>query len=244
MTPRDYEMLVCDYYVNNGYITELTPPSNDWGIDVFAEKNGEKLAIQVKKFGGTTRKINREEMMKLHGAKDFFDCSGAVLATDGIIMEDAIQVANKLGIKILYLNQELYEAIAKQVPELADNADTVEPNLIFEQIWEKHIMPLQGKILQRKDGKQNTITKVDWSGLERITSNGRKQFIKIEIFKQTINYLLTIGHITRDEINQQYALRASSGIVLILAQVPFFIKTDNPTGLEFRKLAEGSKNER
>jgi len=34
MTPRDFEVLVCDYYANNGYTTELTPSSNDWGIDV------------------------------------------------------------------------------------------------------------------------------------------------------------------------------------------------------------------
>jgi restriction system protein len=51
-------------------------------------------------------------------------------------------------------------------------------------------MPLEGKTIKRINGTTNRILTVDWSGIERITSNGRKQKIGIEIFKKTINYLL------------------------------------------------------
>ena len=61
---------------------------------------------------------------------------------------------------------------------------------------------------------------MDWSGLERLTSNGRKSRIDIEIFKLATNKLLLDGEITRDEINQNYAKRASSGVVLVLSQAP------------------------
>lgn len=76
---------------------------------------------------------------------------------------------------------------------------------------------------------------MDWSGIERITSNGKNGKIKIEIFKWAINRLLTTGKVTRDEINQNYTGRASSGIVLILTQVPFFELTKNPIGLAYKK---------
>ena len=83
-------------------------------------------------------------------------------------------------------------------------------------------MPLAGKTLTRDNGKTNRIVNVDWSGIERITSNGKHQKIGIEIFRFTMDRLFTTGRITRDEINQNYAKRASSGIVLILSQAPLF----------------------
>ena len=76
---------------------------------------------------------------------------------------------------------------------------------------------------------------MNWSEVERLTSNGNKGKIKIEIFKQAINQLLTDGSITRDYINQNYVGRASSGVILILSQVPFFRLTEKPVGLIFIK---------
>lgn len=92
-------------------------------------------------------------------------------------------------------------------------------------------MPLAGKTLTRDNGKTNRIVNVDWSGIERITSNGKHQKIGIEIFRFTMDRLFTTGRITRDEINQNYAKRASSGIVLILSQAPCFRLVKQPAGI-------------
>ena len=118
----------------------------------------------------------------------------------------------------------------KPKPSPKNNTDET-----FEQIWENHIVPLQGKTLTRNNGETNQILKADWSGVERLTSNGNKGKIKIEIFKQAINKLLTDGFITRDYINQNYVGRASSGIILVLSQVPYFKLTNKPTGLKYEK---------
>lgn len=226
MNPRQFEELVCEYYRNQGYKAETTPYSNDYGIDVFATKGKEKLAIQAKMYGNSTRKINRQMVMELHGAKDYFDCTKAIIATDGILLSDAIEVAKKLKIEILFIDS------LTQIPK---NKSSKLSDKTFESIWEKYIIPLSGKTLTRGNGETNQILKADWSGIERLTSNGNKGKIKIEIFKQTVNKLLTEGFITRDEINQNYSGRASSGVVLILSQVPFFRQTDRPTGLKYEK---------
>lgn len=226
MNPRQFEELVCEYYRNQGYKAETTPYSNDYGIDVFATKGKEKLAIQAKMYGNSTRKINRQMVMELHGAKDYFDCTKAIIATDGILLSDAIEVAKKLKIEILFIDS-LTQIPKNKTSKLSDKT--------FESIWEKYIIPLSGKTLTRGNGETNQILKADWSGIERLTSNGNKGKIKIEIFKQTVNKLLTEGFITRDEINQNYSGRASSGVVLILSQVPFFRQTDRPTGLKYEK---------
>ena len=222
MRPDQYEQVVAEYFKNKGYEIKITPYSNDYGVDIFASNEKEKLAIQVKMFGNTSRKINRQMIMELHGAKDFFDCDYAIIATNGEILHNALEVANKLNIQILY------------IPAIDNNNKPKDVVLNFETIWEKYVMPLEGKILYRENGNSNKILKVDWSGIERITSNGKKQIIKIEIFKKTINYLLQFGYITRKFINEEYKDRASSGIVLILSNIGLFDKTSNPSGLKLK----------
>jgi restriction system protein len=229
MNPRQFEEFVCEHFRQLGYKTELTTYSNDYGIDGFAIKGKQKIAIQSKMYGNTTRKINRQMIMELHGAKDFFDCTKAVLATDGTFLQDALVVAKKLKIEILYLNE-----IQKSISNPKTTTKSI-INKTFEQIWKDYVIPLQGKTLARNSGETNQIIKIDWSGIERKTSNGNNSKIKIEIFKQAVNRLLTDGSITRDYINQNYVGRASSGIILTLSQVPFFKLTEKPTGLKYEK---------
>ena len=83
MTPREFEQRVSDYYKKQGYETIITPYSGDWGIDVIALKGKEKLAIQAKMYGGTSRKITRQSMMQLYGAMAYKDCTRAVMVTNG-----------------------------------------------------------------------------------------------------------------------------------------------------------------
>jgi Holliday junction resolvase len=223
MNPKQFEELVCDYFRNKGYEAKTTSYSNDYGVDVFASKGTEKIAIQAKMYGSGTRKINRQMVMELHGAKDYFDCTKALIATDGILLADALEVAKKLNIEILNIDSSI-PLKAKKSAHIAKS---------FESIWENYIIPLQGKTLTRDNGETNKIVKVNWSEIERLTSNGNKGKIKIEIFKQAINKLLSDGSITRDYINQNYVGRASSGVILILSQVPFFKLTESPIGLKF-----------
>lgn len=226
MNPKQFEELVCQHFRQKGYEAKTTSYSYDYGIDVFATKGKEIIAIQAKMYGGGTRKINRQMVMELHGAKDYFDCTKAVIATDGVLLSDALEVAKKLKIEVLKINCSL---------PLTDNIKNSN-DYTFENIWEKYIIPLQGKTLTRENGETNKIIKVNWSEVERITSNGNKGKIKIEIFKQAIIKLLTDGSITRDHINQNYVGRASSGVILILSQVPFFKLKDKPTGLIYERI--------
>lgn len=49
MTPLAFEQFVAELFTRLGYTTRLTPRSGDEGIDILAEKDGKKYAIQVKK---------------------------------------------------------------------------------------------------------------------------------------------------------------------------------------------------
>ena len=221
MTPDQYEKYVANYFQNKGYKVKQTPYSNDYGVDVFAEKNKEKIAIQAKMFSNSNRKINRQMVMEFYGAKDFFNCNKGIIVTDGEIIQNAKDVADKLGIEILFIYPQSH------VPK---------NNSQFDEIWENYVMPLEGKTITRNNGNINKILEVNWGGINRITSNGNQQNIDIEIFKKTINHLLENGSITRQEINDEYSKRASSGIVLILSQLPMIhLNNTRPISLELIK---------
>lgn len=81
MKPYEFEQLVCDHYNRMGYRATTTSLTGDYGVDVFAEKENEKIGVQAKMYGGSVRKVNRQTMMELYGAAAYFDCTKAVLAT-------------------------------------------------------------------------------------------------------------------------------------------------------------------
>ena len=243
MTPEDFEKYVGDIYKSEGYEVQITPLSNDWGLDIIALKGNEKVGIQVKMYGHSSRKVNRAMIMELHGAANFQDCTTIVLVTDGEVMPDAIEVAKKLGVIIRFINVDnttLYKVLEE--PKVKQNSNDMN-TLTFEQkgypslgtVWEKYIMPLEGKELQEGSLK-NKIIKVDFGGITRITSTGKENKILYEGFETAYNLLLKDGYVTRDAINQAYPKRGSSGIVLILSQVPFIEGTNKPKGLKLLPL--------
>jgi len=225
--PREYEQ---------GYSVDLTPGSNDYGVDVFARKDNQKLALQVKMYGGTSRKVNREMVMQLHGAKDYFDCTDAVVVTDGDVADNAREVAAKLRIKILPFPVE-WSPPSNLIPLKAapESIGAYPATRTFDEVWERYVVPLAGRTLVGPSGRANIVQTVDWSGVKRSTSGGRSQFIPIEVFRQAVGRIIERGCVTRDEINENYAKRASSGVVLVLSQVPFFEHLSGPSRLVAQK---------
>lgn len=234
MTPREFEEAVAARLRQEGYTTELGKGVGDYGVDVFATRDGRRYAVQAKMFGGTSRPVNRQMVMELHGAAAYFDCAGAMLATDGRILGDAAEVAEKLGIRIIDMGGAWSERSAPAPAGSRYLSGSSEEVVDFDTIWSRYVMPLAGATLRRPDGSSNTIVTVDWSGVERITSNGERGRIKIEIFEWAIERILQDGFVSRSSINDQYQGRASSGVVLILAQVPIFELSDRPLALRLR----------
>jgi hypothetical protein len=228
-----YEHYIAEYFKNNGYACEVTPESNDYGVDVIASKDDERIAIQAKMYGDSTRKVNRRSMMELSGAKIVLNCNKALMVTNGEVLEDAKDVASKLGIEILFIP-------FTPKPNLDAPPDSVwqkneSDDVTFETIWQNYILPLKGKTISGITGLSNKVISVNNAGVTRITKNGESNKIPFEAFKWAVNRLLSKGIVTRDEINQEFVGRLSSGTILILSQVPIFITLDNPLRIVYKK---------
>ncbi len=233
MTPQQYEEYIGSLFADNGYNVTVSPLSNDWGIDVIAIKGNEKIGIQAKMYGESSRSVNRRVIMELYGAAAYQDCNKTVLATNGSILPDAIQVAKKLGIEILRTSTNLDQPKLTQSNAVDNPSTRTNEIMSFDEAWETFIFPLKGKTLYNSRGS-NRIIAVDWTGIKRITSTGTSGKIDIEGFRLAYNILISQGHVSRDYINQQVDKRCSSGIVLILSQLPFVELTSSPSGLRLR----------
>ena len=181
-------------------------------------------------------------VMQLHGARDYFDCTEAVIVTDGEVAEDAQRVAEKLRIKILRLAADRSLPPKPEPPNTRKSSELRGDSSTFDDIWEQYVVPLSGRTLAGSRGRTNTLLAVDWSGVKRLTSGVRPQFIPIEVFRQAIGRLMERGLVTRHEINEDHVGRASSGVVLILSQVPLFQHLNGPSRLVLRDPSSAKKS--
>jgi len=183
-------------------------------------------------YGGTGRAVNAQIVMQLFGAAKYQDCTDVMLVTNGRVLDEAEQVANKLGIVIRQIPTP-----GGELPHRPSAVGVVDQGRwTFDRVWKEQVMPLAGEVLARPDGSTNEVLAVDWGGLTRRTSNGAVQTIDIEIFRWAIERLLGGEVVLREEINDQYPKRASSGVVLILGTLKIFdlVRVDSKKGLRLR----------
>lgn len=225
MRPEEYERHVADLLGNEGWEAHGTPCVRDFGIDVIAERGGVRLGVQVKMFAGANRVVGSPEVLQTYAGAAYADCTEAMIATDSQLSPDARKAALKLGVQIRHVPVPVVHEPVTGVPGSA---------LTFGSVWEDQIVPLAGRELQRANGSTNRIVSVDGGGLVRITSNGKRQEIKVEVFRWTIERLLRGEVVTREEINTNCIGRASSGVVLILSQLPLFETCQSDRGIALR----------
>lgn len=213
MNGEQYEHHVAAVLASEGWDTTVTPLSHDMGVDILAELADRRLAVQAKKYGGTSTKVkvNARQVMHLFGAAAYADCHEALLATDGTLTADARVVAEKLGVVV----REIDATAVGQTPS-ADRA------LDFGMVWEKFIVPLAGTSILRGTGTTVQIVSVDNSGIRRITSGGTPQRMAIETFRWAIDRLLDGETVMRAEIHEHDPEQVSSGVLLVLSEVPMF----------------------
>jgi hypothetical protein len=100
--------------------------------------------------------------------------------------------------------------------------------LTFDDIWSRWVVPLQGETIKGLNGLQNEILKVDRSGVVRVSRNDLVSKIPIEPFRWVVDELLAGRAVLRQEINEAFPHRYSSGVFLVLEQVPIFKASGRP----------------
>ncbi len=238
MNPEQYEHHVAAVLTAEGWTTTVSQMSGDLGVDVIGERHGRRLAVQAKMYGGSATKINAEQIMCLHGAAAYADCDEMMIATDGNLTSQAQRVADKLGVVVRRIAGRALSN-DRRVPNRDDAAHAATGPLSFGAIWEQRVRPMTGTGVPRATGAQMQVAAVDGSGVRRVTTNGGKQLIPIDVFRWAIERLLAGEVLTRQAIRDRHAGRFSSAVIDILVAIPEFEATTR-AGLRAVRLRTGS----
>lgn len=99
MRGEAYERYIARLYEEEGYQTSVTRKTDDRGIDVLAEKDGIRIAIQAKHYSRSNR-VSSTEVQQYSGLLTRGDIHGVVIATTSSYTQPAREVARNRGIKL------------------------------------------------------------------------------------------------------------------------------------------------
>ncbi len=90
MPGLEFESYLCALLEHQGYVAELTPPTNDKGVDVIAVRNTERLAVQAKRYKG---KVSVSAVQEAVSGCMHYGCTQAMVVTNNYFTEAAKELA-------------------------------------------------------------------------------------------------------------------------------------------------------
>lgn len=96
MTGEDFEIFVAQILVNIGFINvRTTKGSGDQGVDILAEKDNIKYAIQCKRYSET---VGNKAVQEVFAGKSFYHCDIGIVVTNNYFSKSAKELALETGV--------------------------------------------------------------------------------------------------------------------------------------------------
>lgn len=110
MTGIEFENFINKLFMKMGYSVELTKASGDQGIDVIAEKDGEKIGIQAKCYSSS---VSNSSVQEVVAGKNFYKCDRAIVITNNYFTKSAIELAKANN--VILWNREMLKVKIEEV---------------------------------------------------------------------------------------------------------------------------------
>lgn len=94
MSGSDFEYYVAEIMAGQGFNTSVVGQSGDMGVDVVAEKNGSKYAVQVKRHSSN---ISRRAVSDAVAGKNYYDCTHSMVVTNSYYTKGAVALSESTG---------------------------------------------------------------------------------------------------------------------------------------------------
>lgn len=96
MDGHKFEYFCADILKKNGFVkVSVTPGSGDMGVDILAEKEGVKYAVQCKNYESS---LGNKPIQEITAGKNYYKCHVGVVMTNSHFTPGAIELANANGI--------------------------------------------------------------------------------------------------------------------------------------------------
>ncbi len=97
MTGEEFEYFLCTYFKELGYKAKTTPMVNDYGADVIAYKEGEKIVIQAKRY---KKNVGIKAVQEVIGAKQYYKADKAMVITSSYFTPNAKNLAQSGNVEL------------------------------------------------------------------------------------------------------------------------------------------------
>jgi Restriction endonuclease len=94
----EFEVAIANLYERKGYQVTITKASGDFGVDVLAAKDGESLAIQVKRYSSN---VGVAAVQEVASGTRYYKANVAVVITNSFFTEQAKMLAKTLRVRLI-----------------------------------------------------------------------------------------------------------------------------------------------
>lgn len=94
----EFEEFLAGLFRVQGYATELTPVTGDYGADLILIKDGQRIAVQAKRYIGS---VGVQAVQEALSGMAYYKCHTAWVVTTGTYTSNAIELANKSGVRMI-----------------------------------------------------------------------------------------------------------------------------------------------
>lgn len=94
----EFEGFLAGLFRAQGYVSEPTPVSGDYGADLILIKDGQRIAVQAKRYTGSVGVAAVQEALS---GQAYYQCHAAWVVTTGTFTVNALELAKKSGVNMM-----------------------------------------------------------------------------------------------------------------------------------------------
>ncbi len=94
----EFEEFLAGLFRAQGYTAELTPTSGDYGADLILSKDGQRIAVQAKRYVGS---VGVGAVQEALSGMAYYNCQAAWVIATGAFTANALELAEKSGVKMI-----------------------------------------------------------------------------------------------------------------------------------------------
>lgn len=206
MTGEELELAVKEIYARNGYKTNLTRSTGDYGVDVIAYKGNEILAIQTKRY---TKPVGVKAVQEVASGYQYYKATKPLVITNSTFTENARTLADTLGVELIdrkKLAKMWAEALPPKAPPIFDpneysaKQDDIS-KLVGEPLYEWKVKYLARLLAAKELNKDVRVWVADMKRFDYKTTTW--------LFKVAVG----LGYITQQQIDEGLTHSFESHIV-------------------------------
>lgn len=98
LSGEEFEEYLAGLFREQGYATELTSATGDYGADLILTRGGQRIAVQAKRYRGS---VGVQAVQEALSGQSYYRCNAAWVITTGTFTPNAMELAAKSGVKMI-----------------------------------------------------------------------------------------------------------------------------------------------